>query len=213
MAFDRERDQMVEKQLRPRGVTDKRVLDAMRAVPRHLFVPEALRHSAYRDTPLPIGEGQTISQPFIVALMTQALELKGDETVLEIGTGSGYQTAVLSQLAYQVFSIERIRPLAVRARKVLDELRVQRVLIKIDDGSVGLPAHAPYDRIIVTAGAPGIPRALLEQLKPGGIMVVPVGEQQDQRLVKLRKTAEGIAEEDLGGVRFVPLIGEEGWKA
>lgn len=206
------RQRMLETQLIPRGIKDKRVLDAVRKVPRHLFVDEAFYGQAYGDFPLPIGEEQTISQPFMVAVMTEALELKGDERVLELGTGSGYQTAILAELCHKVFSIERISSLAGRARKVLDKLGYGNVLVKIGDGTLGWKEEAPFDAIIVTAGAPEIPQPLTEQLKIGGRLVIPVGGEFMQSLIRVRKTEKGIEKEDMGGCRFVKLIGEHGWK-
>jgi len=205
---------MVETQLIPRGIKDKRVVDAMLTIPRHLFVPEeALWSQAYSDFPLPIGEKQTISQPFIVALMTEILELKETEKVLEIGTGSGYQTAVLSMLADKVYSIERISSLATRARKVLDSINCSNVVIKIGDGTLGWPDEAPFDAILTTAAAPDIPACYVEQLKIGGRLVIPVGDEYVQTLVKVIKTDKGVIRQDMGGCRFVKLIGRYGWKA
>ena len=207
------RKRMVQEQLVARGIRDKRVLDAMMKVPRHLFVEEGLWHQAYGDFPLPIGEGQTISQPYIVALMTVALQLKGDEKVLEIGTGSGYQAAVLAELTKQIFSIERIGPVASRARKILDELGYANVLIRVSDGTHGWKEEAPFEGIIVTAGAPEIPSTLVQQLGVGGRLVIPVGDEYTQTLFKVVKKEKGYKKEDLGGVRFVKLIGDHGWKA
>jgi protein-L-isoaspartate(D-aspartate) O-methyltransferase len=206
---------MVETQIRARSVSDPRVLKVMETMPRHLFVDEGLMDQAYSDNPLPIGEKQTISQPYIVALMTEALELKGRERVLEIGTGSGYQTAILAQLAERVFSIERVAALAARARKILDKLNCYNVAIRIGDGSYGWKEEAPFDAIITTAAAPRIPQYLLDQLAPGGRLVVPVGSRDVQTLYKLTRSIEKpdeIKKEDLGGCRFVSLIGESGWK-
>jgi protein-L-isoaspartate(D-aspartate) O-methyltransferase len=205
---------MVETQIRSRGIKDERVLKALETVPRHLFIEEALRDQAYNDNPLPIGDNQTISQPFIVALMTEALELKGREKVLEIGTGSGYQTAVLAELADQVFSIERIAFLASKARKVLDSLKYFNVAIRVGDGTYGWREESPFDAVLVAAGAPDIPKKLLEQLKIGGRMVVPVGSRHAQVLLRLTRNSEDIQDikkEDLGDCRFVNLIGEYGW--
>ncbi len=205
---------MVETQLIPRGIKDKRVINAMLTIPRHLFVPEeALWSQAYSDFPLPIGEKQTISQPYIVALMTEALELKGAERVLEIGTGSGYQTAILSMLAEKVYSIERISSLAARARKVLDSINCSNVVIKIGDGTLGWPEESPYDAILTTAAAPEIPKCYIDQLKIGGRLIIPVGDVYSQVLVKVIKTKDGIIKQDMGGCRFVKLIGRYGWKA
>ena len=203
---------MVEDQLISRGVRDPRVIAAMKKIPRHLFVEEALQNQAYTDHPLPIGEKQTISQPYIVALMTEALELIGTEKVLEIGAGSGYQTAVLAELAQKVFSIERIRPLAIKARKLLFELGYFNVEIKIFDGTYGWVEESPFDAIIVTAGGPDIPQPLLDQLAVGGRLVIPVGDAYVQDLIRLRKKEDGIHKEDLGGCRFVKLIGKYGWE-
>ncbi|HOG07031.1 MAG: protein-L-isoaspartate(D-aspartate) O-methyltransferase [Syntrophales bacterium] len=213
--YTKQRKRMVETQLRSRGIRDERVLKALEAIPRHLFVDEALRDQAYFDHPLPIDAGQTISQPYIVALMTAALELRGSERVLEIGTGSGYQTAVLAALADQVFSIERVAPLASRARKILDALDDYNVAIRIGDGTYGWREESPFDAIIVTAGAPRVPRILVEQLAVGGRLVIPVGDRHTQDLVRVIRQSEDagdIKQEDLGGCRFVSLIGEHGWQ-
>jgi len=208
----RARLRMVETQLITRGIRDTRVLEAMRTVPRHLFVEEALQEQAYNDYPLPIGEKQTISQPYMVALMTEALDLKGGERVLEIGTGSGYQAAILSRLCEKVYSIERFSTLAARARKTLDSLNYSNVVIRIGDGTMGWKEEAPFDGIIVTAAAPSIPEPLLEQLSLDGRMVVPVGGVFSQVLLKVIKTKEGIKRLDMGGCRFVKLVGRYGWK-
>ena len=207
------RERMVREQLLPRGIIDQRVLEAMQTVPRHVFVEDALQAQAYSDFPLPIGEGQTISQPFIVALMTQMLELKGHEKVLEIGSGCGYQTAVLSELCDQVYSVERIKKLLARARINLDRARCFNTLCKMDDGTMGWPEHAPYDAIIVTAGGPEIPAALVDQLADPGIMVIPVGDRTSQQLTKVVKR-DGEVRFEPGGesVRFVSLIGIQGWQ-
>ena len=183
--FEKARARMVEEQLMPRSIHDQKTLEAMRKVPRHLFVEDALKNQAYGDYPLPIGRGQTISQPYIVALMTQALGLKGHEHVLEIGTGSGYQAAILSQICEKVYTVERIDTLLVQARKVFDSLHYLNILTKLDDGTNGWPEYSPYDVIIVTAGGPKIPLPLLEQLADPGILVIPVGDRgvQDLRLV------------------------------
>jgi protein-L-isoaspartate(D-aspartate) O-methyltransferase len=210
--FPRVRLKMVEDQLISRGVKDPRVIAAMKKIPRHLFVEEALQNQAYTDHPLPIGEKQTISQPYIVALMTEALELIGTEKVMEIGAGSGYQTAVLAELAQKVFSIERIRSLAIKARKLLFELGYFNVEIKIFDGTYGWVEESPFDAIIVTAGGPDIPQPLLDQLAVGGRLVIPVGDAYVQDLIRLRKKEDGIHKEDLGGCRFVKLIGKYGWE-
>jgi len=207
-----QRERMVEQQLVPRGITDERVLDAMRTVPRHLFVEEALRSRAYGDHPLPIGAGQTISQPYIVALMTQALRLRGDEKVLEIGTGSGYQAAVLSRLCAKVFTIERLELLLARARRIFDRLHYHNIVSRLDDGTVGWPDEAPFQGILVTAASPGIPDPLLAQLDQGGRMVIPVGDQWSQELVLLHKhDEERIERRTIELVRFVSLVGKHGW--
>lgn len=207
---------MVDSQIRARGIIDPRVLKAMDKIPRHLFVYEGLMEQAYDDNPLPIEEGQTISQPYMVALMTEALELKEGEKVLEIGTGSGYQAAVLGELGVRVFSIERIASLAAKARKLLDSLNYFNVVVRVGDGSYGWPEEAPFDGIIVTAGAPDIPAILVKQLNIGGRLVVPTGDRYTQSLVKLTRLSEDINDvrkEDLGGCRFVSLIGAYGWKS
>jgi protein-L-isoaspartate(D-aspartate) O-methyltransferase len=204
---------MVDKDIIPRGVKDHRVLEAMRKVPRHLFVGATQRMSAYEDHPLPIGEGQTISQPFMVAMMTEALLLEGKESVLEIGTGSGYQTAILAELAARIYSIERIPSLTGKARTVLDSLGYKNILVKLSDGTVGWQEYAPYDRILVTAGAPQVPEPLLEQLASGGILVLPVGPNSIQELVRIRKKENGsTVEEKMGGCVFVRLVGKHGWE-
>ncbi len=210
--YERARLRMVEEQIRARGVRDPRVLAAMGKVPRHLFVDEALRDRAYRDQALPIGEKQTISQPFIVAAMTEALELTGTERVLEVGTGCGYQTAVLAELAETIFSIERIATFAQQARRRLEALGIYNVLIQAGDGTIGWNEHAPFDAILVTAAAPQIPRPLVEQLKVGGRLVLPMGDEVEQMLVHLRKDEKGLHEEMLGECRFVKLIGRHGWE-
>lgn len=212
MDYESERKIMVEEQLVGRGIRDRRVLDAMGKVPRHLFVEEALRSRAYGDYPLPIGEKQTISQPYMVALMTESLELKGNEKVLEIGTGSGYQSAVLAELCEKVYSVERIKSLAVKARDRLDSLGYLNVAIKIFDGTYGWIEHAPYDAIIVTAGAPDIPKSLIDQLAVGGRMVIPIGDEFSQTLVKLEKSRDGITTTNICGCVFVKLVGNHGWK-
>jgi len=211
----KQRMKMVESQIRARGIRDPRVLKAMETVPRHLFVNEALRDQAYNDNPLPIDGGQTISQPYIVALMTEAMELKGNEKVLEVGTGSGYQTAILAELAEHVFSIDRIASLASGARRLIESLNYFNVAIRVGDGTYGWREEAPFDAIIVTAGAPSIPKTLLEQLAIGGRLVIPAGGRHSQVLIKLTRLSEdlnNVKKEDLGGCRFVDLIGEYGWE-
>ena len=203
---------MVEEQIVSRGIKDAKLIAAVKKIPRHLFVEEALQNQAYSDHPLPIGEKQTISQPYMVALMTEALLLTGKEKVLEIGTGSGYQTAILAELSEKVFSIERIRSLAIRARKLLYELGYFNVEIKIFDGTFGWVEERPFDAIIVTAGSPDIPQPLIDQLAMGGRLVIPVGDAFVQDLFRVTKAEEGIKKEDLGGCRFVKLIGKYGWE-
>jgi len=209
--FTRVRLKMVDEQVIARGIKDPRVIAAMRKVPRHLFVEEALQNQAYSDRPLPIGEKQTISQPFMVALMTEALQLTGKEKVLEIGAGSGYQTAILAEAARQIFSIERILSLTMKARMLLINLGYTTVEVKFSDGTEGWIGESPFDAIIVTAGSPDIPQPLVDQLAVGGRLVIPVGDESVQDLIRLTKTGEGINREDLGGCRFVKLIGKYGW--
>ena len=210
--FKKARERMVETQIAARGVHDERVLDAMRKVPRHLFVDEALRDQAYSDHPLPIAEKQTISQPYIVALMTESLELAGTEKVLEIGTGSGYQSAILAELADRVFSVERYPDLGYRANAILRKLGYKNVIVRVGDGSLGWVDDAPFDGVIVTAGTPKIPQPLIDQLAMGGRLVVPVGDRFAQDLILVRRAPEGIKKTNLGGVRFVDLVGKWGWK-
>ena len=210
--YERQREEMVRHQIEARGIKDPVVLSAFRSVPRHLFVSEALRDQAYGDYPLPIGEQQTISQPYIVAEMTQALELRTDDRVLEIGTGSGYQAAILAEIVYRVYTIERIRSLYIQARKLLDKLHYHNIVMRCSDGTAGWKDESPFDAIIVTAGAPHVPEKLLDQLAEGGRMVVPVGNQHSQDLIKVVKDKKGIIKSNLGGCRFVKLIGEHGWK-
>jgi protein-L-isoaspartate(D-aspartate) O-methyltransferase len=210
--FQKARDRMVESQLISRGISDSRVLEAMRKVPRHLFVEEALKEQAYSDYPLPIGEKQTISQPYIVALMTETLGLKGHEKVLEIGTGSGYQAAILAELAARVFSIERFPGLAYRANQILQKLGYQNVIIRVSDGSLGWPDEAPFDGVMATAGTHKIPQPLVDQLGVGGRLVLPVGDRLSQELVLVERVSEGVRKTNLGGVRFVDLVGKWGWE-
>lgn len=208
------RAEMIQKQLVDRYISDARVLGAMRKIPRHLFVDRELWDSAYKDRPLPIGSGQTISQPYIVAYMTQALRLPedGQGVVLEIGTGSGYQAAILSQMAAKVYSVERIDALAKRAQYILQRLGITNVEIKVGDGGYGWPEHAPYDAIVTTAAAPEIPAPLKVQLKDEGYLVAPIGPRFQQELLRLQRRGDKIVEEKLAPVAFVPLIGEHGWE-
>lgn len=208
-----ERRQMVAHQLARRGIVDERVLQAMAKIPRHLFVPEEFRPSAYQDGPLPIGYQQTISQPYIVALMTQMLHLQGSEQVLEIGTGSGYQAAILAELAGNVHTIERHPALSRAASNTIQMMGIQNVQFYVGDGTFGIPEHAPYDAILVTAGAPSVPEALLEQLGQRGRLVIPVGKWTGQSLERWWHTPTGFEHESIAPVAFVPLIGKFGWNA
>lgn len=210
--YQRQRERMVRKQIESRGISDEAVLAAMQKVPRHLFVSEALMDQAYGDFPLPIGEQQTISQPYIVAEMTQALALSKDDRVLELGTGSGYQTAILAEIVYRVYTVERVHSLLIKARSLFDQLKYHNIVTKYADGTIGWKEESPFDAIIVTAGAPRIPPPLVAQLAPGGRMVIPVGDRYTQELVKLYKDENGIRETRLGACRFVRLIGEHGWR-
>lgn len=211
--FSIARRRMVEEQVVARGVRDQRVIEAMLKVPRHKFVEEAFQAKAYQDAPLPIGERQTISQPYMVAVMSESLALNGSEKVLEVGTGSGYQAAVLALLADRVFSLERIPTLARRARKVLDECGFNKVNIRVADGTQGWQEMAPFDAIIVTAGAPEVPQHYLEQLVVGGRLVIPVGELDSQVLTRVTRNGDrDFKEEKMFGCRFVPLIGHHGWQ-
>ena len=205
------REEMVKHQLIRRDISDPLVLKAMRKVPRHKFVPQALRNRAYDDGPLPIGHGQTISQPYIVAYMTQCLQMTGSERVLEVGTGSGYQAAVLAEIADKVYTIERNPALSAEARKVLDELTYSNIVMHTGDGSIGWNQFAPYDRIMVTAGSPQIPESLVKQLSDNGRMVIPVGDKYCQDLVIVIRHGDDIEETKAGGCVFVPLVGREGW--
>lgn len=210
--FEVLRNAMVDEQLITRGILDKKVIDAFRKVPRHEFVGEDLLQSAYNDYPLPIGGNQTISQPYMVALMTQNLKLKGGERILEIGTGSGYQAAILAQLAKEVYTVERFEELANKAGRILEKLGYKNINIKVGDGTLGWEEFAPYDGIIVTAGAPGIPPSLVRQLKDGGRMLIPVGSGGfGQILMLIEKLGEDIRTSEICGCAFVPLVGKEGW--
>ena len=210
--YDRKREEMVRSQIEARGIRDPLVLSAFRTVPRHLFVSEALRDQAYGDYPLPIGEQQTISQPYIVAEMTQALEVGPNDRVLEIGTGSGYQAAILAQIVYRVYSIERRRSLYMQARSLFDKLNYHNIVTKYADGTKGWQEESPFDAIVVTAGAPEVPEVLINQLAEGGRLVVPVGNQHTQELIKINRTKTKVQQTNLGGCRFVKLVGEHGWK-
>jgi len=211
MSLAEQREWMVRNQLEAWGIVDPRVLDAMRRVPRELFVPDAERSAAYYDGALPIGEGQTISQPFVVAFMTERLRLGGQEKTLEIGTGSGYQTAVLSLLAAEVYTVERIAPLSRQAQETLAHFGAGNVHFQVGDGSLGWPEHGPYDAILVTCAAPAVPQPLVQQLADGGRLIVPVGPRGYQDLVLVCKTGQQVTQERLSPVAFVPLIGEHGW--
>jgi protein-L-isoaspartate(D-aspartate) O-methyltransferase len=210
--FARERENMVNYQIAMRGIVDERILDAMHTIPRHLFVPEEYQRDAYDDIPLPIGNKQTISQPYIVAFMTNVLDLQGNECVLEVGTGSGYQAAVLSHLVKKVYTVERIPALADKAQKTLQELGIKNVEVHKGDGSLGWLDHAPYQAILVTAAAPAAPKALLDQLDLGGRMIIPVGGRYQQILELWRRNQEGLKFQTILPVVFVPLKGEQGWK-
>lgn len=211
MEREAERQAMIREQLERRNIRDERVLAAMAAVPRHFFVPAELNAQAYDDNALPIGEHQTISQPFVVALMAAALQLKGAERVLEVGTGSGYAAAVLSRLAGAVWTLERFRSLAHTAAQRLRDGGYPNVHVGVGDGTGGWPAHAPYDAITVAAAGPHVPQALVAQLAPGGRLVMPVGDRDEQQLVRVVRAPNGIQTETLGPVRFVPLVGADGW--
>ncbi len=209
--FERQRRQLIEA-IRETGIDDLEVLRAFDLVPRHLFVPEAIQHRAYEDAPLPIGYGQTASQPSLQALYLQTLRLTASDRVLEVGTGSGYQTAVLAQLVEHVYSIERIRELSQRARTALDQLRIQNVALLVGDGTVGWSRYAPYDAILVAAASPGIPPALVNQLAPNGRLLIPVGSMEEQALTLVQRAPDGtINEEFVGRCSFVPLLGRFGW--
>ena len=210
-SFTINRERMIQEQLLGRGIEDARVLDAMQHTPRHIFVEDALQEQAYGDFPLPIGCGQTISQPYIVALMTEALELQGHEKVLEIGTGSGYQAVVLSQLCARVYTVERVELLMNRARRLFDRLRCHNISSRLDDGTMGWPAEAFFDRIIVTAAGPKVPEPLLEQLADPGRLIMPVGDRYEQMLQVVELIQGELLVHDITLVRFVDLIGEHGW--
>ena len=203
---------MVQEQVIARGIDDVRVIAALRKVPRHLFVDQGIVNRAYHDSALPIGEKQTVSQPYMAARMTAALRLTGQEKVLEIGTGSGYQTALLAELCFNVFSVERLRALSRKTRALLDHLEYQNIALHVGDGTIGWSEHAPYDAILVTAGAPSPPQPLLDQLALGGRLVIPVGDEQGQMLTRITRAREGFQEEPLGECKFVKLLGKYGWR-
>jgi protein-L-isoaspartate(D-aspartate) O-methyltransferase len=203
---------MVQEQIIARGVNDARVIAALRKIPRHLFVDPGIVNRAYHDSALPIGEKQTLSQPYMAARMTEALCLTGDEKVLEVGTGSGYQTALLAELCFNVFSVEKIRGLSHKARALLDQLGYQNIALHVGDGTIGWSEHAPYDAIIVSAGAPSTPKPLLDQLAVRGRLVIPVGDEQGQMLLRVTRTRSGFKQEQLGECKFVKLFGKYGWR-
>lgn len=210
--WERQRRSLIET-IREKGIDNLEVLRAFDLVPRHLFLPDAVQHRAYEDAALPIGFGQTASQPSIQALYMQVLDIQPNDRVLEIGTGSGYQTAILATLASHVYSVERIRELSVRARQVLDQLRFSNIALLVGDGTIGWSRYAPYDAILVSAGSPGIPQALVDQLSERGRMLIPIGDRQEQRLTLVRKTADSIETENITRCVFVPLLGRFGWDA
>jgi protein-L-isoaspartate(D-aspartate) O-methyltransferase len=212
VSFARARARMVEEQLVERGIRDLRVLAAVSKVERHRFVAEALQVRAYDDKSLPIGERQTISQPYMVGLMTQILELRGGERVLEIGTGCGYQTAVLAEIADTVYTIERLAPLAATARATLEACGYSNIVTRVGDGTLGWADESPFDAIVVTAGTPQVPRPLISQLRTGAALVFPVGEEELQTLVRIRKEEQGFCKEYFGDCRFVKLVGRYGWR-
>jgi protein-L-isoaspartate(D-aspartate) O-methyltransferase len=203
---------MVQEQIIARGITDSRVIAAIRKIPRHLFIDPGIVNRAYDDSALPIGEKQTLSQPYMSARMTEALKLTGSEKVLEVGTGSAYQTALLAEICFNVFSVEKIRALSRKARLLLDQLGYQNIALHVGDGTIGWSEHAPYDAIIVTAGAPKAPKPLLDQLSLGGRMVIPVGDEQGQTLIRVTRTRSSFKEEQLGECKFVKLLGKYGWR-
>ncbi len=211
-SHEKARKAMVERQLLTRGIQDPKVLDAMGKVERHRFIPENLQELAYADQPLPIDRQQTISQPYIVALMSEALEVGENDVVLEIGTGSGYQAAILAEICKMVYTVEKYPELLDTASSILREIGYENVIGKTDDGTLGWPEHQPYDAIMVTAGAPNVPKPLIEQLKEGGRLVIPVGDNTSQEMLKLTRKKDHVTEQRLGGCRFVPLRGEHGWK-
>ena len=212
LRFERQRRQLIEV-IREHGIEDLEILRAFDLTPRHLFVPQSVQHRAYEDAPVPIGFGQTASQPSLQALYMQTLELKPTDRVLEIGTGSGFQTALLAHLAEHVYSVERIRELSQRAREVIESLRISNIALLVGDGTIGWSRYAPYDAILVTAGAPTIPPALIDQLSPNGRMLIPVGDRNMQQLTLVKKTESGIETSNVTACVFVPLLGRFGWQA
>ena len=206
------RERMVQEQAVARGIQDPRVIAALRKIPRHLFVDLGIVNRAYDDSALPIGEKQTLSQPYMTARMVEALSLSGEEKVLEIGTGSGYQTAVLAELCFNVFSVEKIRVLSRKARALLDQLGYQNIALHVGDGTIGWSEHAPYDGIIVSAGSPSVPQPLLEQLGEHGRLLIPIGDEQTQTLVRVSRRPSGFHQEQLGECKFVKLFGKYGWR-
>jgi protein-L-isoaspartate(D-aspartate) O-methyltransferase len=208
--YERQRRQLIET-IRERGIEDLEVLRVFDLVPRHLFVPDAVEHRAYEDAPVPIGFGQTASQPSLQALYLQTLKLQPTDKVLEIGTGSGYQTALLAHLVQHVYSVERLRELSARARTVLDSLRFTNIALLVGDGTIGWSRYAPYDAILVGAASPGVPQALLDQLALGGRMLIPVGDRNEQILTLFERTPDGFHREDITACTFVPLLGRFGW--
>jgi protein-L-isoaspartate(D-aspartate) O-methyltransferase len=210
--YERQRRQLIET-IRERGIEDLEVLRTFDMVPRHLFVPESVQHRAYEDAPLPIGFGQTASQPSLQALYLQTLRIAPHHRVLEIGTGTGYQTALLAHLAAHVYSVERLRELSVKARQILDSLRITNVALLVGDGTIGWQRYAPYDAILVSAAAPDVPQVLLDQLAPSGRLLIPIGGRTEQTLTLFEKTAEGIRRENITACTFVPLLGRFGWES
>ena len=210
-AYAGQRRKMVEEQILGRGIKDLSVMEVLSRVPRHLFVNSSLQHRAYGDCPLPIGENQTISQPYIVALMTQVLDLKGGERVLEIGTGSGYQTAILAELASHVFTIERVKPLVKKTKELLEGLKYKNIVFKTFDGTYGWRDQSPFGAILISAATPSIPKSLIEQLADKGRLVAPVGERESQDLIVLNKNGNKVMERKIGSCKFVPLIGKFAW--
>ena len=210
-SFAGQRRKMIEEQLVNRGVKDLRIMEAMNRIPRHLFVHESMQHKAYGDFPLPIGDNQTISQPYIVAAMTETLQLKKTDRVLEIGTGSGYQTALLAEMAGQVFTIERIRSLGMKSQKLLERLNYMNIVFKVFDGTYGWPDQAPFDAILITASTREIPKMLVDQLGESGRLIAPVGDLEQQNLTVLTREHDRITSQEIGYCKFVPLVGRYGW--